>query len=60
MPSKTPSYIQQTSTLNAVAPHIVPDAKQQAAQLSSILTDLTLLTKKVNLHEKQISTLVSS
>lgn len=56
--SKTPVYIQQTSTLNAQT-QIAPDAVQQAYQLSSILTDITNLVKKVNIHERQISTLVS-
>lgn len=56
--AKTPVYVQQTSTLNAVT-QVVPSPVQQAAQLSSILADITNLTNKVNIHERQISTLVS-
>jgi hypothetical protein len=56
--SKTPVYIQQVSTLNAVTP-LVESNIQQQNQLSTIITDLTNLINKVNIHERQISTLVS-
>ena len=56
--SKTPVYIQQVSTLNAMTP-LVKDATQQQNQFSTILTDLTNIINKINIHERQISTLVS-
>lgn len=55
---KTPSYVQQNSTLNSVT-QVVPSDAQRQAQLSSIITDITNVIKKLNIHERQISTLVS-
>ena len=52
----TPVYIQQTSTLNAQT-QLVKDQEAQQSQLSSILTDISNLVRKVNAHEKSIKTL---
>ena len=56
--TKTPSYIQQTSTFNAIN-NIATNDIQLRAQFSSVITDLTNIINKVNIHERQISLLVS-
>jgi hypothetical protein len=41
-------YLQQTSTLSAVMPGIIPEQQQQQNQFSSIITDITSLFNGVN------------
>jgi len=42
------NYLQQTSTLSAVLPGVIPPAQQSQNQLSSIITDITNLYHAVN------------
>jgi hypothetical protein len=42
------SYLQQTSTLCAVLPGVIPQQNQMSNQLSSIVTDITNLFHAVN------------
>ena len=42
------NYLQQTSTLNAVLPGVIPPAQQSQNQMSSIITDITNLFNAVN------------
>jgi len=42
------NYIQQTSTLSAVLPGVIPAGQQQQHQFSSIITDITNLFHAVN------------
>lgn len=42
------TYLQQTSTLSAVLPGVIPEQAQQRNQFSSIITDITNLYHAVN------------